>query len=59
MFLNICLVYLDCQTANDIMAEDPRKNSKGWSTLNVIIDYMSQNFETFMLTGLRLLSVRS
>ncbi|OPJ79471.1 hypothetical protein AV530_010166 [Patagioenas fasciata monilis] len=34
------------------MAEDPRKeNGKGWSTLNLISDYLSQDFETFALVS--------
>lgn len=38
------------------MAGYPRKeNGKGWSTLNFISDYLSQDFETFVLTALRAL----
>ena len=45
---------LRLQMVNVIMAEDPRKkNGKGWSTLNLITDYWSQDFETFVLTALR------
>lgn len=34
---------------NVIMAEDPIKNDKGWSALNLICDYLNQDFETFFL----------
>lgn len=40
---------------NVIIAEDPRKNGKSWSALNLICDYLSQDFETFLLTALRTL----
>lgn len=47
---------LRLQMVNAIMAEDPRKeNGKGWCTLNLISDYFSQDFETFVLTALRAL----
>lgn len=47
---------LRLQMVNAIMAQDPRKEiGKGWSTLNLIIDYLSQDFETFVLTALRAL----
>lgn len=32
-----------------------KENGKGWSTLNLISDYLSQDFETFVLTALRAL----
>ncbi|CAN0309357.1 unnamed protein product, partial [Bubo scandiacus] len=38
------------------MTEDPgKKNGKGWSTLNLISDYLSQDFETSVLNALRAL----
>lgn len=46
---------LKLQMVNVIMAEDPRKNGKGWSALNLICDYLSQDFEIFVLTALRTL----
>lgn len=46
---------LRLQMVNVVMTEDPRKNSKGWSALNLICDYLSQDFETFVLTALKTL----
>lgn len=46
---------LRLQMVNVIMAEDPRKNGKGWSALNLICDYLSQDFEIFVLTALKTL----
>lgn len=44
---------------NAIVAEDPRKeNGKGWSTLNLISDCLSRDFDTFALTAFRALVSR-